>query len=104
MDNRLKITAVEPPHAIPGGEITLRVESPRILLETIVVTSRSNCGPIDPKEQILSAVWDEIAKALRARVEEMDHIAEIIDYVVGPSMGAHLGPGNAGAVFIARPL
>ena len=47
---------------------------------------------------------DAIAKALRARVEEMDHIAEIIDYVVGPSMGAHLGPGNAGAVFIARPL
>lgn len=56
----------DPVSVVPGGEITLRVESPRVLLETIVVTSRSNCGPIDPKEQILSAVWDEIAKALRA--------------------------------------
>ena len=46
---------------------------------------------------------DAIASALRARVEAMSHIGEIIDYVVGPSMGAHLGPGNAGAVFIARP-
>jgi DegV family protein with EDD domain len=46
----------------------------------------------------------EIAAALRARVERMPHIGEIIDYVVGPSMGAHLGPGNAGAVFIARPI
>jgi hypothetical protein len=41
---------------------------------------------------------------LRARVEAMPHVAEIIDYTVGPSMGAHLGPGNAGAVFIARPV
>ena len=49
-----------------GGEINLRVESPRVLLATIVVTSRSNCGPIDPDEQILGVVWDEIAKALRA--------------------------------------
>ena len=47
---------------------------------------------------------DEIAAALRARVEAMPHVGEIIDYTVGPSMGAHLGPGNAGAVFIARPL
>jgi DegV family protein with EDD domain len=47
---------------------------------------------------------DAIAAALRARVEAMQHIGEIIDYVVGPSMGAHLGPGNAGAVFLARPL
>jgi len=50
---------------------------------------------------------DAIASALRGRVEAMarsaGHIGEIIDYVVGPSMGAHLGPGNAGAVFIARP-
>ena len=47
---------------------------------------------------------DEIAAALRAGVAAMPHVGEIIDYTVGPSMGAHLGPGNAGAVFIARPL
>ena len=46
----------------------------------------------------------EIASALRGRVDAMDHIGEIIEYVVGPSMGAHLGPGNAGAVFVARPV
>lgn len=46
----------------------------------------------------------EIASALRARVEAMPHIGEIIDYDVGPSMGVHLGAGNAGAVFVARPV
>ncbi len=45
----------------------------------------------------------KIAASLRAQVATMPNVAEIIDYIVGPSMGAHLGPGNAGAVFIARP-
>jgi fatty acid-binding protein DegV len=46
----------------------------------------------------------EIAAALRERVRALSHIGEVIEYTVGPSMGAHLGPGNAGAVFVARPL
>jgi fatty acid-binding protein DegV len=51
-----------------------------------------------------SGAADEIAGALRARVTPMSHVSEVIDYTVGPSMGAHLGPGNAGAVFVARPV
>ena len=47
---------------------------------------------------------DAIASELRARVDAMPHIGEIIEYAVGPSMGVHLGAGNAGAVFVARPL
>lgn len=46
----------------------------------------------------------QIAEALRARVATMPQIEETIDYIVGPAVGAHVGPGNAGAVFIARPL
>ena len=46
----------------------------------------------------------EIAAALRERVDGMPGIAEVVEYAVGPSIGAHLGPGNAGAVFVARPV
>lgn len=56
----------EPVSVAHGSEIALRVDSPRVLLETIVVTSRSKCGRIDPGERVLAVVWDEIAKALRA--------------------------------------
>jgi hypothetical protein len=56
----------EPLSVRQGSEFVLRVESPRVVLETIVVTSRSRCGPIDPDEEILGVVWDEVAKALRA--------------------------------------
>jgi fatty acid kinase fatty acid binding subunit len=46
----------------------------------------------------------EIAAALRARIEGVDGIEEIVDYVVGPVIGAHTGAGTAGAVFLARPV
>lgn len=46
----------------------------------------------------------EIAAALRGRVTAMAEIAEVVDYVVGPSIGAHAGAGNAGAVFVPRPV
>lgn len=46
----------------------------------------------------------EIARALRARVETMTGIGEIVDYVVGPTVGAHTGAGTAGAAFVARPV
>jgi DegV family protein with EDD domain len=46
----------------------------------------------------------ELAAALRARIEDLPGVGEVIDYIVGPSMGSHTGPGTAGAVFIARPV
>ena len=46
----------------------------------------------------------QIASALRSRVGAMPNIGEMVDYVVGPSVGAHTGAGNAGAVFVPRPL
>ena len=46
----------------------------------------------------------EIASALREQVAAIEGVEEVIDYVVGPVIGAHTGAGTAGAVFIARPV
>lgn len=46
----------------------------------------------------------EIAAALRQQVVDIEGVGEVIDYVVGPVIGAHTGAGTAGAVFIARPV
>ena len=46
----------------------------------------------------------EIAAALRSRIEGMEGIEEIVEYVVGPVIGAHTSAGTAGAVFLARPV
>jgi fatty acid-binding protein DegV len=45
-----------------------------------------------------------MATALHQRVADIDGVGEVIDYVVGPVIGAHTGAGTAGAVFLARPL
>src|SRR5881397_2717303 len=46
----------------------------------------------------------EIAAALRARIAEIEGVEEVIEYVVGPAVGAHTGAGTAGAVYLARPV
>jgi DegV family protein with EDD domain len=46
----------------------------------------------------------EIAAALRDRIRGLDGVDEVIEYVVGPVIGAHTGAGTAGAVFLARPV
>jgi DegV family protein with EDD domain len=46
----------------------------------------------------------EIAAALHERIAGISAVDEVIDYIVGPVIGAHTGAGTAGAVFLARPL
>ena len=72
------------PVSVPvSDELLLRFDSRRVQLESVVVTSRSECGPIDPSEQTLATIWDEIAKALRSRqlsVRDLDGIANYYVY------------------------
>ena len=43
-----------------------------------------------------------IAAELKGRLDVMQGVGDIIEYVVGPAVGVHTGPGNAGAVYISR--
>ncbi len=45
---------------------------------------------------------EPIARELRRHVCVMPGVDEVIDYVVGPSIGVHTGAGTAGAVYIDR--
>ena len=58
---------VSPPVSLPhAGELVLRVESAHVVLQSIVVNSKSQCKRNDPNTQTLSLVWDEVEKALRS--------------------------------------
>ena len=48
------------------ADLLIRVESPRVVLNTMVVSARAQCESIDRDAATLSEVWEEIAKALRA--------------------------------------
>ena len=58
---------ISDPVSLPGaGQLSLNVESPRVVLDRIVVNSKSPCGRNDRSAAALSSVWDEINKALRS--------------------------------------
>ena len=48
------------------GELRLDIETARVVLDRIVVNSKSPCSRSDPGSRSLGIVWDEIDKALRA--------------------------------------
>ncbi|HEX9129654.1 MAG TPA: carboxypeptidase-like regulatory domain-containing protein [Gemmatimonadaceae bacterium] len=58
---------VSGPVSLPReSELSINVESPRVVLESILVNSKSPCGRNDKGAAALSTVWDEIDKALRS--------------------------------------
>ena len=56
------------------GELLLAVETPRVVLQSIVVNSRSQCKRSDQGQDALGVVWDEIDKALRASQLTIDDL------------------------------
>jgi DegV family protein with EDD domain len=44
-----------------------------------------------------------LVEALEARLRDTPEVLELIRYRVGPSVGAHTGPGTAGAMFYPTP-
>jgi hypothetical protein len=60
-----------------ANELVLEVESPRVILESIVVNSKSQCSRNDPNAGQLAAVWDEIDKALRSSQLTLQDLAGI---------------------------
>lgn len=66
------------PVVIPrSGELAILVESPRVVLSSVLVTAKSRCRKIDGDTQILSVLWSEITKALRASQLTMDDVAAV---------------------------
>jgi hypothetical protein len=58
---------VSTPVVIPRqDELLLAIETARVVLDRIVVNSKSQCNRNDPGSGSLGVVWDEIDKALRA--------------------------------------
>ena len=77
------------------------VDSAVILMaETIRAAAAAACFGL--RVGIGHGAAEPIARELRRHVSVMPGVDEIVDYVVGPSIGAHTGAGNAGAVYIDR--
>jgi hypothetical protein len=66
------------PVTIPrADELLLRLDTQRVLLDTVHVTVRSECGRMAREAETIAALWEEIAKALRASQLTLGDLAEI---------------------------
>jgi fatty acid kinase fatty acid binding subunit len=80
------------------------VEQAVDLIAGHVETAAQESGGRELRVGVGHGAAPEMAAALHQRVADIDGVGEVIDYVVGPVIGAHTGAGTAGAVFLARPL
>lgn len=66
------------PTALPHADLlVLRVESPRVVLNELVVSASAQCGRINRDAETLASLWEEISKALRASQLTVSDLKEI---------------------------
>ena len=83
---------VSTPVVIPRqNELLLAIETARVVLDRIVVNSKSQCSRNDPGSRSLGIVWDEIDKALRA---SQLTIADLAGFGRGRVYHSEIGPGG----------
>jgi len=85
------------------GTATTLEEATHLMAEHVEQAARA-AGDRRVRVGVGHGAAPEIAAALQARIAEMAGVEEIIEYVVGPAVGAHTGAGTAGAVYLARPV
>lgn len=81
------------------GEARSVAEAADVMAHAVLTAGdglRVGIGTSDPSSAPL-------ADALTDRVARSPSVHEVVQYRVGPSVGAHTGPGTAGAVFYTRP-
>ena len=73
------------PTTLPFPDLlVLRVESPRVVLNELVVSASAQCGRINPDAATLASLWEEISKALRSSqltVDDLKELARVQTYV-----------------------
>ena len=73
------------PTTLPRSDVlVLRVESPRVVLDELVISASAQCGRINPDAATLASLWEEISKALRSSqltIGDLKEIARVQTYV-----------------------
>jgi hypothetical protein len=72
-----------PSITLPRSEpLLLQVESPRVVLQQMVVSASAQCGKINPDAETLAALWEEISKGLRSSQLTTGDLKEIVRRVI----------------------
>ncbi|MGH9013565.1 MAG: DegV family protein [Acidimicrobiia bacterium] len=102
---RLAEDAVEggglPVLALAGGQMkpVAQVHDADAAVEAMTDYVRATAAGRPQRVGVGDAVAPELARAYEDRLREVPEVAELVRYEIGPSVGAHTGPGTVGACF-----
>jgi DegV family protein with EDD domain len=102
---RLAEDAVEggglPVLALAGGQMkpVAQVHDADAAVEAMTDYFRATAAGRPQRVGVGDAVAPELARAYEDRLRELPEVAELVRYEIGPSVGAHTGPGTVGACF-----
>lgn len=74
-------------------------EAVAIMAQTVVASPAARRGPLRVGLSIADAGAAPLYEGLATLLSAASDVAELVRYRVGPSVGAHTGPGTAGAVW-----
>ncbi len=89
--------------ALEAGQMRpiARVHDDEAAVETMATYIEQIAGDRAQRIGVGDAITDDLALALIARLERGGCVGELVRYAIGPSVGAHTGPGTVGAVFFS---
>jgi fatty acid kinase fatty acid binding subunit len=87
--------------ALAGGQMkpVAQVHDADAAVEVMTDYVRATAAGRPQRVGVGDAVAEELAHAYEDRLRELPEVAELVRYEIGPSVGAHTGPGTVGACF-----
>jgi len=87
--------------ALAGGlmQPVARVHDVDAAVEAMTGYVRTTAGGVPQRVGVGAALAPELEAAFTNRLRELVEVAELVRYELGPSVGAHTGPGTVGACF-----
>jgi fatty acid-binding protein DegV len=87
--------------ALAGGQMkpVAQVHDADAAVEAMTDYVRATAAGRPQRVGVGDAVAPELARAYEDRLRELPEVAELVRYEIGPSVGAHTGPGTVGACF-----
>ena len=80
---------------VPVGEVATMDEAARVMAATVLGAGTGLRVGLGIADAGAAPLWN----ALEAGLVDAPEVLDVVRYRIGPSVGAHTGPGSAGAIY-----
>jgi fatty acid-binding protein DegV len=85
---------------VPVGEVATMEEAARVMATTVLGAGTDLRVGLGIADAGAAPLWHALEDAL----VDAPEVLEVVRYRIGPSVGAHTGPGSAGAIYYSSTV